>query len=567
MPIGTFCLVLHGHLPYVLRHGVWPHGEDWLYEAAAETYLPLLATIDECEYLNGRPRVTLGLTPVLLEQLAHEDFKKGFERYLQDRIERARADRSDFQKAGEAHLAYLAAWWEEGYGRLQRQFADLGRDLPRAFAQRAAAGLVEVLTSSATHAYLPLLAEDSSVRAQVRAGLASSQRVLGRRPSGLWLPECAYRPAGAWSPPVPWGPTRDRPGLERIVAEEGVGHFFVEHRLLEASRSEWARRADAWEKVSWDEAAARPERGWRSVHEPVWAWSDGRCEPRVAAIARDMKICEQVWSGAIGYPADGAYLEFHKRRGERRGLRYWKVTSKDLDLGRKDPYQPDDVAGRVFAQGQHFADLVRQRLRRHHQATGRPGVVAACFDAELFGHWWFEGPRFLRDALLTLNADPEVEVATAGEFLRAHPPDKIAWLPEGSWGDGGDHRVWANDRVNWMWQIEYRCEAALGRLTFHLPWRARRPVRRLLEKAGRELLLLQASDWPFAISRGQAVDYGTKRFMQHVARFECLADLAEKLAADSAYLGKLAEVERLEVRDADVHDVIFPEIDLNWWNV
>src|SRR5512136_1032223 len=106
MPVGSFCLVLHGHVPYVLRHGVWPHGEDWLYEAAAETYVPLLAAIAECEFLNGRPRITLGLTPILLEQLAHADFKSGFERYLQDRLERAQADGADLKHSGQPHLAW-----------------------------------------------------------------------------------------------------------------------------------------------------------------------------------------------------------------------------------------------------------------------------------------------------------------------------------------------------------------------------------------------------------------------------------------------------------------------------
>jgi len=191
----------------------------------------------------------------------------------------------------------------------------------------------------------------------------------------------------------------------------------------------------------------------------------------------------------------------------------------------------------------------------------------ACFDAELFGHWWFEGPRFLRDVMLSLHASGDVDVETVEGFLGAHPPDKIASLPEGSWGEGGDHRVWSNERVAWMWEIEYRCEALFGKLTFNLPWRQRKDLREILQKIGRELLLLQASDWPFVISRRQAVDYGIKRFMQHVARLESMADIAETLAADSKYLGKLTEVERFEVRDADVHDAVFPEIDLEWWNV
>jgi 1,4-alpha-glucan branching enzyme len=283
-------------------------------------------------------------------------------------------------------------------------------------------------------------------------------------------------------------------------------------------------------------------------------------------MARDPRICEQVWSGAIGYPANGVYLEFHKKHGQRRGLRYWKVTSTGVGLGGKAPYYPDDISGKVYEQARHFCDQIKARLYEHRRRTGRHGVVAACFDAELFGHWWFEGPQFLRDVCLTLNADPDVDVCTAGEYLRAHPPDKIVSLPEGSWGEGGDHRVWVNDKVNWMWKIEYRCETLFGKLTFNLPWRRQKKLREILEKAGRELLLLQASDWPFVITRDQAVDYGIKRFMQHVSRFECLADVAERLAADPDALSKLTDVEKFEVQDAEIHDTVFPRIDLDWWN-
>jgi 1,4-alpha-glucan branching enzyme len=162
MAIGSFVLVLHGHLPYVLRHGVWPHGEDWLYEAAAETYLPMLSAIDECVFFNAVPHMTIGLTPVLLEQLAHEDFKKGFEHYLADRIARAKQDRRDFEQQDNGHMVYLADWWVEQFEKLQKQFAEINRDIPKAYAERAQKGLIQILTSCATHGYLPLLYEDAS---------------------------------------------------------------------------------------------------------------------------------------------------------------------------------------------------------------------------------------------------------------------------------------------------------------------------------------------------------------------------------------------------------------------
>lgn len=566
MAIGSFCLVLHGHLPYVLRHGNWPHGEDWLYEAAAETYLPLLAMVDECNFLNAPPRITIGLTPVLLEQLAHEDFKAGFERYVADAVERAQRDREEFEGWKNGHLAYLAGQWVEYYQRLAEQFAAIKRDIPGAYAQRAKAGLIEILTSAATHGYLPLLYEDSSIRAQLRAGLTSSHRILGYKPTGAWLPECAYRPGGAWNPPIGWAGKGDRIGIEHLVADETITHFFVEDQLILGSRSEWVRN-EQWVKVDWQESAKYPSRGWRSIHEAMLVNGDGTGPGRAAAFGRDTRICEQVWSGDIGYPADQVYLEFHKKHGPRRGLRYWKISGKKVDLGAKALYYPDDVKPRLFEHARHFCDMVRGRLWDYHKQTGRHGVIMASFDAELFGHWWFEGPRFLRDVILTLNADPDVDVQTTEGYLASHPPDKTVSLPAGSWGESGDNRVWANDKVNWMWDIEYRCEAIFGRMTCQLPWATNPQIKSLLEKAGRELLLLQASDWQFVITRGQAVDYGIKRFMMHVSRFETLVDLCEKLATDSVYLSKLTDVEKHEIEDADLHDVIFPNIDLNWWKM
>jgi 1,4-alpha-glucan branching enzyme len=566
MAIGSFCLVLHGHLPYVLRHGLWPHGEDWLYEAAAETYLPLLELVDECVFLNARPNITVGLTPVLLEQLATPDFKDGLEKYLEDRIHRARQDEAEFRSMGNGHMEYLAKRWAEWFARRGEQFAKIHRDIPKAFAERASNGLIQILTSAATHGYLPLLLEDSSVRAQIRAGLASARRILGFAPTGMWLPECAYRGGGTWRPPISWNGKDNRLPIERMAADEGITHFFLEHRQIEQSNSEYVLNGGNWHRVDWQEAERYASRGWRSVFEPHGVNSAASGPGLVTAFAREPKICEQVWSGWMGYPANEMYLEFHKKWGPRRGLRYWRVTGKNVDLGGKHLYEPSAIAGRIHEHCHHFCDFVKSRLWDYHNRTGRHGIAVAAFDAELFGHWWFEGPQFLRDVILAMNADPDVDVETAEMALHRHPPDKTVSVPEGSWGEGGDHRVWAGEKTAWMWEIEYRCEAIFGKLTFNLPWRQRADLRDLLQKAGRELLLLQASDWPFVISRGQAIDYGIKRFMQHVSRFESLADIAEKLGADSAYLGKLTDVEKFEVQDADIHDVVFPTIDLEWWN-
>jgi len=563
--IGSFCLVLHGHLPYVLRHGEWPHGEDWLYEAAAETYLPILAAIDECVFLNAQPHLTIGLTPILLEQLADEHFKDGFARYLEDRVQRAKSDELEFKQGNELHLAYLATRWQQFFGDLQTQFTKIDRNIPKAYAERAQKGLVEILTSAATHGYFPLLLEDASIRAQVRAGLATSERILGFKPTGMWLPECAYRPQGWWTPGISWGGARNRIGVEHLVADEGVDHFFLEHHLVESARSEFVNNGGNWHKIGWDEAEKYPNRGWRNVHQSHALNSDGSGPGRVTVFARDPRICEVVWSGAIGYPADGVYLEFHKKQGERRGLRYWKITGKGVDLGQKNYYYPDDTTGKVFEHAQHFCNSVKEQLWAQYHRTGKHGVAVACFDAELFGHWWFEGPRFLRDVMLTLNADPHIDLCTTEQYMKDHPTDMTVSMVEGSWGEGGDHRVWLNEQTRWIWEVAYRAEALFGKLTFTLPWRKAECVelRDLLERAGRELLLMQASDWPFVITRGQAIDYGIKRFVLHAGRFETLCAMAEKVGRGE----KLTDLEQFEIKDAQLHDPVFPKIDLNWWNM
>src|SRR5277367_4281167 len=144
--LGSLCFVLHGHLPYVLHHGTYPHGEAWLYEAAAETYLPLLSLIDEIAQNHARPALTIGLTPVLLEQLAHERFKTGFVAYLKGRIDRAGRDRKEFESTAEPQFAALATRWENWHTRALARFEQIGRDLPAQFAARWRDGLISILT-------------------------------------------------------------------------------------------------------------------------------------------------------------------------------------------------------------------------------------------------------------------------------------------------------------------------------------------------------------------------------------------------------------------------------------
>ena len=559
MALGSFCLVLHGHLPWVLHHGWWPHGEVWLYEAAAESWLPLLAVAQEGAAAGFRVPVTMGLMPVLLEQFAHPSFDVGFRRWMGEQRARARADEKEFAGRGETHLAWLAERWDQHFAALERQFDGIGGDIGGAFAALHRQGALELLTSNATHGYMRLLQHDACLRAQVRAGVASSRRAFGFQPAGAWLPECAYRPGGPWTPPVLGREARPRAGIEEIFAHEGVRHFFVDGRLFAGSRSEGLANAGSFTKVDWAQATWDTGRAWRSVLEAHGVSSDGG-PARLTALARHPEVSEQVWSGEVGYPGDARYLEFHKRHGND-GLRYWRVTGPKVDLADKQPYVPDDVQASVFSHAQHFVATVRSILARHHATTGRHGVVVAPFDAELFGHWWHEGPRFIREVMLALHQSGDVRACTAAEHLAAHPADKVVSLPEGSWGAGGDHRVWLNDELRWLWEAEYRAEDRFLGCLDRLAWRERADVEAALKAAARELLLLQASDWWFVIHTRGAVDYGYRRFCEHLARFDRACTIAESRAAGRAD----TPIMRIELADMEAHDSCFPELRLQWW--
>ena len=524
-PSGSFVLALHGHMPWVLHHGRWPHGEHWLFEAAVGVYLPMLSVLDDLERAGVTNAFSLGLTPVLLEQLAHPTFRSGVAEYLADRARRAEHDARD------PSLAHRAHHWAERFATLTALNHRIDGNIVGAFAEHARAGRIELLSSFATHGYAPLLKHDRCIRAQLEAGLATSERHLGFRPTGIWLPECAFRPSGPWTQPVLGGPTRTRMGVDRILEAHGVTHFFISSAMAAGARSEGRQAPDgSFDKVGWDEADRQPRVGWRDVMEPHRVGTHGG-PSSVVAFARHPAVSEQVWSADVGYPGDPRYLEFHKRK-DGDGLRYWRVTDRALDLGEKQPYAPEDVPAVVFSQAQHFANVVRERLVDWNERTGRDGCVTATFDGELFGHWWHEGPEFLREAVLALHHDPAVRLQTAADRLKTHPPQEVVWLPEGSWGEGNDHRVWLNDQTRWTWEALHRAEDRFFGLLWRVQQRSnRKRAEAMLALAARELLLLQASDWQFVIHTEQAVDYGFRRFSGHLSCFDTICSMVDDLLA------------------------------------
>lgn len=551
MPLGRFLLCLHSHMPYVLSHGKSPHGTDWINESAAECYLPLLNALDRLLNQDIRPKWTVNLTPILAEQLDDPAFKDGFEEYCQAKIDVARSDQEKFEREGPLWMQGLAGMWQRWYTRQLVEFKHKwGRSITGAFGYFQEQGAIEIITCGATHGYCPLLGTDESVQVQIKLGVENYKKRFGRQPRGIWLPECAYRPQYDWKAPVgdaaPW----PRKGVEEFLRENGLEYFFVDSHMIRGGAplgtygAQFPQLAEMFARSSKFFTPAPEE---RSEYEH-YALPNGVC-----AFARDPETTVKVWSGEHGYPGDAQYLEFHKQLYPGR-LRYWAISENKRDLGAKRPYDPWGAYERIAGHADDFVRTLKSALAQYKGRTERTGTLVAMYDTELFGHWWWEGPEFLYETAVRMHHDPDLEAVTGGELLDAVPARSMITLPEGSWGEGGYHYIWLNGDNSWTWEKLYPMQRRMVEMATRY---ADGPAREIVEQAGRELLLAEASDWQFLISTMSARDYAEIRFADHVARFERLAELARRVHEDGAVLthGERAFLDECRQKDAPFADL------------
>ncbi|HDS74628.1 MAG TPA: DUF1957 domain-containing protein, partial [Firmicutes bacterium] len=424
-----FSFVLHSHLPYVVSHGKWPHGVDWLNEATAETYLPLIEAFDRMAKAGISARATLSVTPVLAEQLSDPSFLDEFDAYLEMKVEAAQTDEQYFRKTSDTERERIAQYWQEWYGTLRTTFSDLyNRDVVGQFRRLQDAGHLEIITCAATHGYLALLGRDECVRAQIRTGVEAYEKHFGRPPRGIWLPECAYRPPYHWQPPVESTiKAYDRLGVDAIVSEFGIDYFILDTHLLrggeaigqyidrfEALRTLWAQFEKAYPTAD-EEREVAPLR-------PYYTAGVEAGQKPTAFFARHPEASLQVWSGEWGYPGDPRYLDFHKKNFPG-GHRYWAVTGRRVDLADKVLYNPDLTDEHLEENADHFADLIGKLFV--DVPSDEPAVICAPFDTELFGHWWFEGPRWIEKVLTKMAARTDYQPATGSNALEAVPPREM----------------------------------------------------------------------------------------------------------------------------------------------
>ena len=556
---GKLHLVLHSHLPYVIGHGTWPHGTDWLYEAAAETYIPLLIAFRGLAEKAIPFKMSIDLTPILCDQLSHRRFSGAFEAYLEQKIGDARQNREAFAAVGDDELAELAEMWEKEYSKVKHFFEhDIKRDIVGAFRELQDEGQIEIITCAATHGYLPLLGTDEAVRAQIFTGVQSYKRHFGRSPKGMWMPECAYRPAYKWKAPVGDDEPFDRLGIEEIMAQAGIEWTIADSHLLiggesqgiyidrfESLKALWARFSENYKPSETDME--------KTTLKPYMVSSTGRPEG-TAFFFRDPKTGLQVWSAEWGYPGNPAYLDFHKKHYPG-GHRYWRITDAKADLADKKRCHPEWIEATIDEQARHFVSVVSERLEKG-------GVLTAPFDAELFGHWWFEGPRWLARVAEVIAETPGIEMINGSRALEEFPPSEAISIPEGSWGQGGFHYIWLNEWTEWTWRHIYKAEHRMTELVDR--WeKAGKPAEagEALKQAGRELLLLESSDWQFLISTWSARDYAEGRFIFHDDAFARLADGIERILSGES----VSKEDKTRYHLLAKQDNPFPDIDLSLW--
>lgn len=528
MPKGYLAIVLHAHLPYV-RHPEYDRflEEDWLYEAITETYLPLIHAFERL-LDDGVPfHITLSLSPSLLNMLADPLLMERYERRLEALIELASREIERTRWQPEFNRLALRYHWE--FTRARDTFVGrYRRNLIQAFRELADSGAVEIMACGATHGYLPLMSPNRiAQRAQVQVAVNEHERLLGRRPAGFWLPECAYEA-----------------GLDALLADAGIRYFVLDsHGILYG--------------------APRPRYG---VFAPV------SCPSGVAAFGRDIESSKQVWSSKEGYPGDYWYREFYRDIGwdldyeyvrpylhadgkrSNLGIKYHRITGP---TDHKEIYDPDRAQERAASHAGNFMFNRERQIEHLASIMDQPPIVVAPYDAELFGHWWYEGPAFLDNLFRKLAYDQEVVKATSpGEHLERLPRIQVTTPSISSWGYKGFHEVWLNGANDWIYRHLHTAADRMVRLAERFSYLGGadgdlKPLRvRALNQAARELLLAQASDWAFILKTGTMVDYAVSRTRNHVNRFNRLHDDLLDDRLDPDWLG---EVEQ--------RDNVFPALD------
>ena len=522
-PIGYHAMVLHAHLPYV-RHPEYDYflEEHWLYEAITETYVPLLVMFENLVKDGIDFRLTMTMTPSLLAMLADPLLQDRYLVYIGRLVELA--EKEVVRTRGDSQFHPLALYYAERFKATYTLFNDTyHRNLVNGFKKFQDYGCLEIVTCCATHGFLPLFQMyPEAVQAQVEVAAQSYRTHFDRNPRGIWLAECGFYP-----------------GADRFLKQAGIEFFFTDtHGIVNS-----------------------PPRSRYGAYAPIFCPDTG-----VAVFCRDRESSEQVWSSEVGYPGDHYFREYYRDIGydldfdyikdyiqpdgtrKNTGIKYYRVTGKTAE---KQPYNLEMARQKSDIYANHFVRSRAEQLTNlAHVFDGHKPLVLSPYDAELYGHWWFEGPEWLNLVMRkAAHNQSTYKMTTPYEYLLNNPTQQMAEPSPSSWGANGYNSFWLNETNDKIYRHLHKATERMIELAYRFP-ETEGVTERALNQAARELLLAQSSDWPFIMKTGTMVEYAVKRVKTHLHRFNQLYQGIYRQEIDPEWLGK---VEYL--------DNIFPDID------
>ena len=520
-PKGYVSFVLHAHLPFV-HH---PESEDyleeqWLFEAISETYIPLLLNFGKLENEHVDFRITMSMTPPLLNMLDNTLLQERYIKYLQSHIELAKKE--VIRNQDNESLKNLAQYYVDRYSNDLHVFKDIYKcNIISGFKHFQDIGVLEIITCGATHGYFPILyVNEKTVRAQIAVGVKCYEKYFGRKPRGIWLPECGYVPEA-----------------DKFLKEFGIEYAILEsHGILYADPT------------------------------PIY----GTCAPIVSpgglvCFGRDMKSSQQVWSSIDGYPGDYNYREFYRDIGYEAdyeyikpyiahngvrvhtGIKYHRITGK---TDQKDYYDVQWAKDSAERQAGHFMNSRTEQIGNISEYMEKPPIILCPYDAELYGHWWYEGPYWLYILFKKIYYDEcNFELITPSEYIDRYPEMQVCAPCRSSWGANGYSGVWLNPTNDYVHRHLHKAGDRMVELATSYP-DADGIIKTALNQAARELLQAQTSCWLFIITNGTMVDYAKKRIKDHIGRFTKLY-----------YQIKNDEIDEDFLKDISKKDCVFPDID------
>ncbi len=515
--LGQLAIVLHAHLPYVRKNEKNSLEEDWLFQAILECYIPLLQVIENSKKENPlNTKLTISLSPTLLSLLDNKQIQETFPYWIKTRNDFLKELPQKEKNASKFLIKNLNdkyLYWQECSGNLIEKFKFLNKS-----------GNLDILTCAATHGYLPILRENpETVRGQINTAIRSHENFFGSKPLGIWLPECAYYE-----------------NLDEILFNSGIRYAILDgHGILNAT--------------------PRPRYG---VYAPI-------CSKKgVAFFGRDSESTLPVWSAKDGFPGDRVYREFHKDLGwelpiselqkkgisSKRplGLKFYKITDEKVPLGKKQFYLENEALKKAE---EHANDYLLERTKQLEKLTLSSSFIpllVAPFDAELFGHWWYEGPFFIKN-ILKNSSKYSIKLTNLKEFLIQKPNLQICDPSPSSWGQGGYHNYWINDANAW---IVPEITKAGSTFVYLCSKKFNNDLStRLLKQAARELLLSESSDWSFILRAGTTTELAKERIERHLFRFWKLVEMIKNNSNTNLRF----------LKDIEEEDKIFPNINIDDW--